>query len=95
MAVETVAALKARGLDSVLIAVGGAESHQGEVLHRAQDLGLVVRPVTIAEPTSVGLMRAFTEARPGDVLNVRSFMPPPLLRPLLRGLRRGARQLRA
>jgi glycosyltransferase involved in cell wall biosynthesis len=82
MAVETVAVLKARGLDSVLIAVGGAESHQGDVLHRAQDLGLVVRPVTIAEPTSAGLMRAFTEARPGDVLNVRSFMPPPLLRPL-------------
>ena len=82
MAIETVAALKAHGHDSVLIAVGGVEPHQGEVLHRAQELGLVVRPVTIAEPSLAGLARAFADAGPADVLNVRSFVPPVLLRPL-------------
>ena len=82
MAVETVAALKARGHDSVLVAVGGVEPHQAEVLHRAQQLGLVGRPVTVADPTPAGLARAFAETGPADILNVRSFMPPPLLRPL-------------
>jgi hypothetical protein len=58
------------------------EPHQGEVLHRAQSMGLVGRPVTIVEPTPAGLARAFAPAGPADILNVRSFVPPPLLRSL-------------
>lgn len=82
MAVETVAALKARGQDSVLVAVGGIEPHQAEVLSRAVSLGLAVRPVALADPSPAGLAQAFAQGEPADVVNVRAFVPPPLLRTL-------------
>ncbi len=79
MAVETVADLKARGHDTVLLALGGVEPHQEEALHRARSLGLLVRDLAIDQPSLGSCAQAFGEA-PADVLNIRSFMPLPLLR---------------
>ena len=84
MAVETVASLKARGFEAVLLALGGIEPHEGEVLDRAASLGLRVRTVTGTSPSVAGYVRAFEEARHSDVLNVKSFVPLGLLRALYR-----------
>ena len=84
MAVETVADLKARGHDTVLLALGGVEPHQGEVLDRARGLGLLVRDVAMSRPSLADCVRAFGEAARADVLNVKSFMPLPLLRLLFK-----------
>ena len=84
MAVETVADLKARGQDTVLLALGGVEPHQGEVLDRARGLGLLVRDVAMTQPSLAECVRAFGDPARADVLNVKSFMPLPLLRLLFR-----------
>lgn len=84
MAVEALAQLKARGGDAVLVALGGVEPHQGEVLHRARTLGLAVRDVAPAAPTLDACAEAFRAAAGADLLNVRSFVPLPLLRVLYR-----------
>jgi glycosyltransferase involved in cell wall biosynthesis len=83
MAVETVAALKGQGLDTVLLAFAGVESHQGEVFARARSLGLTVRDVSLDEPSLDALTRVLGE-RPADLVSVRSFLPLPLLRLLFR-----------
>ncbi|MBI4491721.1 MAG: glycosyltransferase [Chloroflexi bacterium] len=80
MAVETVARLKERGQETVLVARGGVEPHEGEVLHHARSLGLVVKDVSVPEQSVAGYVRAFSEAGPADVLNVKSFIPLEFLR---------------
>lgn len=84
MAVETVADLKAHGHDTVLLALGGVEPHQGEVLDRARGLGLTVRDVAISRPSLADSVRAFGDAARADVLNVKSFVPLALLRLLFK-----------
>jgi glycosyltransferase involved in cell wall biosynthesis len=85
MAVDTVAQLKARGLDTVLLARGGVESHGSEVLDHARGLGLAVRDVAVADQSPAGYARAFADAGPADVLNVKSFIPLDQLRLLYAG----------
>lgn len=84
MAVETVAALAATGFETVLLALGGIEPHEGEVLDRARGLGLRVKTITGAPPSVAGYVRAFEEARPADILSIKSFVPLELLRALYR-----------
>jgi glycosyltransferase involved in cell wall biosynthesis len=84
MAVDTVAELKRRGDDAVLVALGGVEPHRAEVLQHARDRGLGVHGLAVPEPTLADLAHAFESATPADVLDVRSFVPLPLLRALYR-----------
>jgi glycosyltransferase involved in cell wall biosynthesis len=79
MAMEAVASLKAHGVDTTLIALGGIEPHEAEVMDRARGLGLRVRTVALAEPSLTGCVRAFREAGEADVLNVKSSLPLPVL----------------
>jgi glycosyltransferase involved in cell wall biosynthesis len=85
MAVETVAQLKACGLEAVLLARGGVEPHEGEVLQHARGLGLSVRDVAVADQSRAGYARAFADAGPADVLNIKSFIPLEQLRLLYAG----------
>ncbi|MBI2216943.1 MAG: glycosyltransferase family 4 protein [Candidatus Rokubacteria bacterium] len=84
MAVETVADLRARGRRTTLVALGGVEPHQAEVLDRARHLGLRVRDVVPAEPTVEAWAAALHDARDAEVAVVRAFAPLPLLRTLYR-----------
>lgn len=83
-AVETVARLKALGERPVLIALGGAEPHESEVLARAQALGLSTQTVRVPEPSLEAYAEAFAASGSAEVLDLKSFVPLPLLRPLYR-----------
>ena len=79
MAVETVAALRGHGHRPVLVTVGGIEPHRGEVMYRAQRLGLSVKDVVVEAPTPAGLGRALGQAAPAEVVNLSPFLPVSLL----------------
>jgi glycosyltransferase involved in cell wall biosynthesis len=85
MAVEAVARLKARGGAPVLVARGGMEAHESEVLDHARGLGLRVHDVAVEEHSVAGYARAFHEAGAADVVNVKSFVPLDYLRLLYAG----------
>lgn len=84
MAVETVARIKAAGQGAVLVAMGGAEPHEREVLARARALGLTVRDVALVDHSPAAFARAFAAAGTADVLNVKAFVAFPVLRLLYR-----------
>jgi glycosyltransferase involved in cell wall biosynthesis len=84
MAVETVADLRAHGARATLVALGGVEPHQAEVLDRARHLGLRVRDVAPAGPTVEAWAAALHDVRDAEVAVVRAFAPLPLLRTLYR-----------
>jgi len=85
MAVDTVARLKAAGCEPVLVARGGMEAHEAEVLDHARGLGLHVHEVAVPEQSAAAYARAFHEAGEADVINVKSFMPLDYLRLLYAG----------
>jgi glycosyltransferase involved in cell wall biosynthesis len=84
MAVDTVADLRRRGRETTLVALGGVEPHQAEVLDRARHLGLRVRDVAPAHASVAAWAAGFHDARDADVAVVRAFAPLPLLRTLYR-----------
>jgi D-inositol-3-phosphate glycosyltransferase len=84
MAIEAVAALKARGRRPRLLMRGGREQHGAEVLARARALRLKhadVRPGKNAAELAAAIKAAPADA---DVLNFAAFLPEPVLPSLYR-----------
>ena len=83
MAVQAVAALRGSGVRARLIAKGGIEPHQAEVLEVARRLGLRVGEAHAGErPSTQSLAAALAGAREADVINLRGFLPAELLQAL-------------
>ena len=80
MAVEAVARLKMMGHSSLLITRGGIEPHGGEVMQNARSMGLMVKDVRAAGESPDACIGALEAALPADILNLRFFVPPWLLR---------------
>jgi len=83
-AVRTVATLKARGDDPVLLARGGVEAHGREVLEEASALGLSVHNLRMDTSTPDEFIEALSGAGHPDIINITSPMPQCLLRVLYR-----------
>ncbi|GAC1395041.1 MAG: hypothetical protein NVSMB65_13880 [Chloroflexota bacterium] len=89
MAVEAVARLKEAGQAVVLLARGGIEPHGHEVLNYARSRGLTVHDLTAppgaprAAETCLDVLRA---APPGDVYNLRFFLPEDFVTLVYRGV---------
>lgn len=79
-AIEAAAHLKHAGHRVRLIARGGLEDHGGEVLHRAAEMGLVVRDVHSDNSQLDEALDAMLAASDADVLNLRDFVPEALQR---------------
>lgn len=80
-AVEAVARLKDSGLRTVLLARGGMESHQVEVMQLASSLGLKVNNAWTEATTTEGYCRTVIEAAAGaDVVNINFHCPHDFLR---------------
>lgn len=85
MAVEAVAQAKAAGLNPTLIVRGGLEPHEGDVLHRARELGLRTREVRLPAGARADFdlcVEAIAQTEPADLLVLRFFVPERLLRAL-------------
>ncbi|MDY6918363.1 MAG: glycosyltransferase [Chloroflexota bacterium] len=83
-AVAATAQLKDKGLNPMLLARGGIESHGQEVLSRAHSLGLVVNEATMKRGSPRGYLAALQESTPADVVDIRFHMPQEFLRLLYR-----------
>lgn len=81
MAIEATAGLKARGLQTTLIARGGMEGYGEEVLHNARSLGLVIKDVE-AKCESLGdyLAAIAANSKGADILNLKFHCPQDFLR---------------
>ncbi len=85
-AVEATARLKQdRGIRTVLVARGGTESYGHEVRGNARSLGLEVKAAMPDCGDLNGCLAAVSEARPADVIDVRSHMPLDVLKVFYRG----------
>ncbi|MBI2915200.1 MAG: glycosyltransferase [Firmicutes bacterium] len=82
MAVDAVAQLRAVGERPSLLARGGIEPHEGEVLHNARLRGLTIKDIRVDIPTTGSLAAELEKAGPADVYNLKFFVPPELLRVL-------------
>lgn len=80
MAVEAVARLKSTGKRVSMVIRGGIEPHGGEVLRRAQDLGLRVVNVEARRPTAHECIELMREAGEADIYNLRFFVPEEFVR---------------
>jgi glycosyltransferase involved in cell wall biosynthesis len=76
LAVDTVAELKQAGGRPLLVARGGIEAHEFEVLERARGAGLAVAERHAAEAGPQGLLRALTDTAEADVIVLRSHLDP-------------------
>ncbi len=85
LAVDIVAALKQRGLRPLLVARGGVEAHEGDVVARARAGGLSVVQRSSAEPGPRGLLDALSAINGADVVLLRSHLNPAARGVLLRG----------
>lgn len=86
MAVHALAALRAQGVSARLVAKGGIEPHQQEVWALAQRLGLHVADASAGEAATPGsLADALAAVRGADIVNLRGFLPAPVLQALYRG----------
>jgi len=83
-AIESVAALRARGLRPLLLARGGAESHGTDVWQRAHSLGLRIEERSIGAEGACGLLDVLEDAEHLDVLVIGSHIDPDARRLLLR-----------
>jgi glycosyltransferase involved in cell wall biosynthesis len=83
-AVRTIAQLKARGDDPVLLARGGVEAHGREVFDEAHALGLSVQNVCIDTSTPDEFIEAVSGEGHPDVINITSPISQGLLRVLYR-----------
>lgn len=80
MAIESVARLKAKGAPVVLMARGGVEAHEGEVIDNARGAGLVVKDVRCQGDTVDERIRAIEEAGDADILNLKFYLNEELSR---------------
>jgi glycosyltransferase involved in cell wall biosynthesis len=88
MAMEAIAHLKQMGLNPLLLARGGMEPYEGEVMARAANLGLSVRPLRLPDgvrPTPKTCLQAIESANADvDVINLKFFVEEEVLRVLYR-----------
>ncbi len=80
MAVEAVARMKASGKRVSMIIRGGIEPHGGEVLRRANELGLRVVNIEAKRPTSRQCIELMRDAGEADIYNLRFFVPEEFVR---------------
>ena len=85
LAVDTIGELKRRGAAPLLVARGGVESHGGEVLARAHDLGLRVVERDLAAPGARGFLDSLAEVGGADIVSLRSSLDSESCRALYRG----------
>jgi len=85
LTVDIVGELKRAGLQPLLIARGGVESHGGEVMVRAGRMGLRVVERVVREPGVRGLLAAVDGASDADVISLRSPVDADARRLLFRG----------
>jgi len=78
--IEATALMKSQGRHPVFITRGGMEGYGGEVLERADALGLRVRDVTCKDDSVEARLNAIMAARGADVLNVKFHCQHELLR---------------
>lgn len=76
LAVDTVAELKAEGARPLLVARGGAEAHEAEVLQQARAKGLHIIERSSNEPGVRGLLTALSNINGADMIVVRSHIDP-------------------
>lgn len=76
MAVETVARLKAAGRATTLLAFGGIEPHEAEVLNHARDMGLAVATMPVEGRTAEAWLGALRASAAADVVSLKGFAPP-------------------
>lgn len=79
MAVETVARLKASGRETTLLAFGGVEPHEGEVLDHARGLGLTVKTMPLEGAPADAWLAALHHPGPADVVSLKGFAPPQIM----------------
>jgi len=88
MAMEAIAHLKQMGAKPLLLARGGMEPYEGEVMARAANLGLSVRPLRLPDgvrPTPETFLQAIEAANTNvEVINLKFFVEEELLRALYR-----------
>ncbi len=80
MAVEATAELKARGKRTVLLARGGIEPHENEVLYNARSLGLTVREARSNGDTFEDYCQAIADEGDADIVNIKFHCPQDFLR---------------
>ncbi len=80
MAVEATAELKARGKRTVLLARGGMEPHENEVLYNARSLGLTVREARSNGDTFEDYCQAIANEGDADIINIKFHCPQDFLR---------------
>lgn len=76
LAIDIIAALKRRGLRPLLIARGGVEAHEGEVVARAREAGLSVVERFNAEAGPRAVLDALAAVHSADVVLLRSYLTP-------------------
>ncbi len=79
MAVETIARLRAAGRPATLLAFGGVEPHEGEVLDHARGLGLSVSTVPVDGRAADAWLRAIRGSGVADVVSLKGFAPPDIM----------------
>jgi glycosyltransferase involved in cell wall biosynthesis len=77
-AIDAVALLRDRGLGPRLIIRGGREGYGEAVLARARELGLRIAEISFDGKDVPGLCSALSRM-PAEIVNLRSFLPEPLL----------------
>ena len=85
LAVDTLAQLKREGQAPLLLARGGIESHEHEVIARGRQLGLRIEERRSAEPGVAGLLHVLNDIRQVDMIVLRSHLDPAARGVLLRG----------
>ncbi len=80
MAVEAVARMKASGKPVSMVIRGGIEPHGGEVLSRANQLGLRIVNVEAKRPSPSECIELLREAGEADIYNLRFFVPEEFVR---------------
>jgi len=76
LAVDIIGALKRRGLWPLLVARGGVEAHEAEVLTRASQLGLSVVERASTKCGAEGLTEALQDTQSADIVVLRSHLDP-------------------
>ncbi|MFH0914449.1 MAG: glycosyltransferase [Chloroflexota bacterium] len=80
MAFAAVARLKTKEFKTVLLALGGMEAYGGEMWQYAHSLGLTIQEVKIRGNPLPGYLQALRAADEADILSLRFYCPPELLR---------------
>ncbi len=83
-AISAVNQLKRSGLRTVLVARGGIEPYEHDVLEEARSMGLEVKETSSEPNTYSGTLSALSEASGADVVNVKFHLPLDFLRFLYR-----------